>query len=76
MPQPHRILLEDFEERYAPPSENLLSLSRVGDVIYLEIGTLEETDTVETFTTTAQVAITRDVLLHSLILLDACEGTK
>lgn len=66
-----QILLRDIEERYAPPSMPCLSLSLVGDVVFLTTVEMNATHKEQTQKTIASVAVTVDDLLNAIAALKA-----
>ena len=55
---PDSIYLMDVDDQYSPPSKPMLRLSRSGNILFLSIGTIQEDNKTETFTKTAEVAVT------------------
>lgn len=45
-----QVLINDYEEKYAPPEANVLSVSCVDNLVFLRIGSYEETHLESKFT--------------------------
>lgn len=64
------ILINDYEEKYAPPDSNVLRVAVSGDTVFLEIGRYEETFHTANFTRSDNednsIAVPLNQLLSSL----------
>lgn len=69
-------LINDYEEKYAPPDSNVLRVAVSGDVAFLEIGSYDETNREAKFTRSDNEDNSIGVPLHQLVnaLLTAWGG--
>lgn len=59
-------VIESYEEKYAPPEENVLLVSVVGDQAFLEIGHHEEGSDHHTFKTRSAISVPVSDLMYGL----------
>ncbi len=59
-------VIEQHEESYAPPEQEVLRVSLVGDVVFLTIAKWDETRTTRTLTDVASVAVPHCDLMNAI----------
>lgn len=79
------IVVEDYEERYAPPESPVLEISYVGPgadiekdpgLVFLTISKYDETHDSSTYTKIAHFALPANDLINSLIALGAAQPVQ
>ena len=64
------VALADADDNYAPPEKPILQVAQIGDIVFLDIGTFDETHDTSTFKPTGRIGLKRSALMAALELVN------